>query len=112
MKHVMLSPSIIGDWFNDFFNNRQKKEEVSHERNILKIFSGIFNRSEQQCAFLYNLVGRDYDKYVELEIQIKNQHLFSVPATEKEFEEVMNRSTEGWFDKIFDKRCQEIGERR
>ena len=58
----------------------------SFDKETVETFAHIYNRSNRQVNFLYELVGNDIDKYVQLETQLKNNFLMATPGTKEELE--------------------------
>jgi hypothetical protein len=53
----------------------------------------LFNRSEGQCKFLYDLCDRNIVKYIELETQIKKRRIAYCPGDRKEVERILHKMT-------------------
>lgn len=49
----------------------------------------LFNRSENQCRFLFDLCKRNLYKYIELEVAIKRQSIHYCPSSEEEVTRIM-----------------------
>lgn len=52
--------------------------------------TSLTNRSNGQTQFLFNLVGGDFEKLMQLEMQLKNCVLFYSPTTLAEVEHILS----------------------
>lgn len=60
--------------------------------------TNLTNRSKGQTQFLYQIVGGDFEKLKQLEIQIKNTFCGYCPSTSEEVEKIMNlKPKSNWF---------------
>ena len=64
----------------------------------LEWISTVFNRSIGQTEYLYSMMGRDIKLLIELEMQIKNNHIKYCPNTGDQIWEIMNmKPKKMWF---------------
>ena len=80
-------------------NDDLKKEDEILKKK-LTIFANKFNRSVNQTTFLHNLLGCDFKRLNDLEVKIKNFHIFYCPGDLKEVDYIMNLNS--WFKDDFD----------
>ena len=60
------------------------------EAELLDWLSSKTNRSLQQTQFLYELLNRDYDKLVQLELNIANSFYGACPADIEEVDKILS----------------------
>tara|TARA_R110000868_G_scaffold76573_2_gene220068 strand:- start:11381 stop:11767 length:387 start_codon:yes stop_codon:yes gene_type:complete len=89
------------DGMTRFQNDEWKdlwKQETNRDYkpdNLLEWFSKYYNRSLSQCGFLLELCDRNYMKLRELEVQLRDKHVFYCPADKEEMTKVMT-FTKDW----------------
>jgi len=62
------------------------------DKETVSVFAQIYNRSNHQVQFLYELVGNDIDKYTQLETQLKNNFLMATPGTKEEYDTLQKQA--------------------
>jgi hypothetical protein len=67
------------------------KEALKYEmeKGLLERFTDATNRSKGQTSFLYDLLEGNFEKLVELEEKLKNNHCSYCPADRGEVEKVL-----------------------
>lgn len=76
------------------------KHFLDTDDDFLERFTDVTNRSKSQTLFLYGLVQRDFEKLVELEEKLKNNHLSYCPSNKEEVERVLQMSYRTYWFKI------------
>lgn len=85
--HIELDPRDV----------KTKKVE-SYNKTKIEGASIIFNRSTSQVSRLISLCGNDFQRYLDLEMAIKNNHIFYSPQTAKEISIILSiNPTKNWF---------------
>ena len=68
------------------------------EKRLIDKISTVFNRSIQQTNFLFELLGNDFEKLINLELKIKNNFIHYCPGDLEEVDIIMNQETSSeWF---------------
>lgn len=68
------------------------------DKDKLDFVSNKFNRSKSQVQFLYQLVDGDFEKLLQLEVQMKNLFVSYCPGDKEEVEKILKKEvTNPWF---------------
>ena len=68
------------------------------DKDKLDFVSNKFNRSKSQVQFLYQLVDGDFEKLLQLEVQMKNLFVSYCPGDKEEVEKLFQiKPTSNWF---------------
>jgi len=59
------------------------------QKRLIDKISTIFNRSVQQTNFLFELLGNDFQKLIDLELKIKNNFIYYCPDDLNEVDFIM-----------------------
>ena len=69
------------------------------EKRLISKISTVFNRSIQQTNFLFELLGNNYQRLIDLELKIKNNFINYCPGDLEDVEVIMNQETRtDWFN--------------
>jgi uncharacterized protein YlaN (UPF0358 family) len=68
------------------------------DKEQVDFVSTKFNRSKTQVQFLFQLVDGDFDKLLQLEVQMKNLFVSYCPSDKEEVRKIMEKKpTSTWF---------------